>query len=157
MHPQQAKSLKIAAALATIYLVWGSTYLAIRIAVESIPPFLMAGTRFTIAGCGIAAAIAIVRGFHLSRRQWLDNAVIGGLMLLGGNGLVCRLHDVYVADEELFAHDCFDLCLRKSASRRLPRAVSWRRASQPTPASRIRLYRRGCGVDIDLQNSQMTL
>jgi drug/metabolite transporter (DMT)-like permease len=76
------------AGFTTIYLVWGSTYLGIRIAVETLPPFLMAGARFLVAGTLIAAFIALTRGFRATRRQWRDNAIIGAFLLLGGNGLV---------------------------------------------------------------------
>ncbi len=76
------------AGFATIYLVWGSTYLGIKIAVETLPPFLMAGARFLVAGGLIAGWITFTRGFHTTRRQWFDNAIVGGLLLLGGNGLV---------------------------------------------------------------------
>jgi len=75
-------------ALLAIYLIWGSTYLAIRYAVGTIPPLLMAGTRFLIAG----AVLFIWRWFVgdplPTRRQWGSAAVIGLLLLLGGNGLV---------------------------------------------------------------------
>jgi drug/metabolite transporter (DMT)-like permease len=73
---------------ATIYLVWGSTYLGIRVAVETLPPFLMSGVRFLVAGGLIAGWIAFTRGFRPTRRQWFDNAIIGALLLLGGNGMV---------------------------------------------------------------------
>ncbi len=76
------------AGFAAIYVIWGSTYLGIRVAVETMPPFLMAGARFLVAGSILAAWIAWQHGFTANRRQWLDNAVIGGLLLLGGNGLV---------------------------------------------------------------------
>lgn len=71
-----------------IYFIWGSTYLAIRYAIESIPPFLMAGTRFFFAGI-------LLYGFMRSRgatapdlRQWLQLGVVGTFLFLGGNGLV---------------------------------------------------------------------
>ena len=76
------------AGFATIYLVWGSTYLGIRIAVETLPPFLMAGVRFVVAGTIIAGFVALTRGFKATAHQWRDNALIGGFLLLGGNGLV---------------------------------------------------------------------
>jgi drug/metabolite transporter (DMT)-like permease len=76
------------AGFAAIYLIWGSTYLGIRIAVETIPPFLMAGARFLVAGSILTAWIAFTGGFRATRRQWFDNTIIGGLLLLGGNGLV---------------------------------------------------------------------
>jgi drug/metabolite transporter (DMT)-like permease len=76
------------AGFAAIYIIWGSTYLGIRIAVETMPPFLMAGVRFLVAGAIVAAFIALTRGFHATRKQWRDNAIIGGFLCLGGNGLV---------------------------------------------------------------------
>jgi drug/metabolite transporter (DMT)-like permease len=76
------------AGFAAIYLIWGSTYLGIRVVVETIPPFLMASLRFFVAGGIIAAFIALTRGFKASPRQWRDNALIGGFLCLGGNGLV---------------------------------------------------------------------
>lgn len=75
-------------AFAAIYLIWGSTYLGIRIAVETLPPFLMAGVRFLVAGGIMAGVLALTRGFKATPQQWRDNAIIGGFLLLGGNGLV---------------------------------------------------------------------
>jgi drug/metabolite transporter (DMT)-like permease len=75
-------------AFATIYLVWGSTYLAIRVAVETLPPFLMAGARFLLAGAVLAGWLIATGGFRATARQWRDNAIIGTFLLLGGNGLV---------------------------------------------------------------------
>jgi drug/metabolite transporter (DMT)-like permease len=78
--------LKIWAALLTIYLVWGSTYLAISFAVQSIPPFLMAGFRFLVAG-GILFAVRLLLGDPLPRRiEWRGAAIVGLFLLLGGNG-----------------------------------------------------------------------
>jgi drug/metabolite transporter (DMT)-like permease len=78
----------VIAAFAAIYLIWGSTYLAIRYAVESIPPFLMAGTRNLAAGL-LLYAFAHVRGSSAPTRiEWRDAVIIGGLMLLIGNGCV---------------------------------------------------------------------
>jgi drug/metabolite transporter (DMT)-like permease len=76
------------AGFAAIYLIWGSTYLGIRIAVESMPAFLMASTRFIVAGGLVAGFIALTRGFRATGKQWRDNAIIGGFLCLGGNGLV---------------------------------------------------------------------
>lgn len=76
----------ILAAFAAIYLIWGSTYLAIRFAIETLPPFLMAGVRFLVAG-GILYGFARARGLAKpTPRQWGGAAVVGGLLLLGGNG-----------------------------------------------------------------------
>jgi drug/metabolite transporter (DMT)-like permease len=69
-----------------VYLIWGSTYLGIRYAVETIPPFLMAGTRTFMAGL-LLYAFARTRGDGPpTRAQWRDAAIAGGLMLLIGNG-----------------------------------------------------------------------
>jgi drug/metabolite transporter (DMT)-like permease len=87
-RPTPDNRLLLAAAFATVYVVWGSTYLAIRVAVETLPPFGMAAGRFLIAGF-LMLAIARVRGvLWPTRPQWRDAAVSGGLMLAGGNGLV---------------------------------------------------------------------
>lgn len=80
---------RIWAALLTLYFVWGSTYLAIRIAVESLPPFLMAAARFAAAGA-VLYAVAIRMGDRDGDRPtaagWRAAAVVGAGLLLGGNG-----------------------------------------------------------------------
>jgi drug/metabolite transporter (DMT)-like permease len=79
---------KLVAGFAAVYLIWGSTYLAIRFAVESFPPFLMAGTRHLTAGLLLFAWL-LATGVRLpERRHWKSAAIVGGLLLLGGNGLV---------------------------------------------------------------------
>lgn len=88
MSEQPPSRAALITAFATIYVVWGSTYLGIRVAVETLPPFLMAGARFLVSGGLMVAWVAWQRGFRPTRRQWLDNSIIGGLLLLGGNGLV---------------------------------------------------------------------
>ena len=76
-------------ALISLYLVWGSTYLAIRVALASYPPFLMAGVRFLCAG-GVLYAFLRWRGMAApTRAQWINSAVTGALLLGLGNGLVC--------------------------------------------------------------------
>ena len=79
------------AALATIYVVWGSTYLAIRIMVETMPPLLGAGVRFAVAGA-VFLAILRWRGgasrVRITRAQALGAALVGNLLCFGGNGLV---------------------------------------------------------------------
>jgi drug/metabolite transporter (DMT)-like permease len=73
-------------ALLAVYLIWGSTYLAIRVAVQTVPPFLMGGVRFIIAG-GLMYAVLRLRGAAKpTRRHWMAATVIGGLLILGGNG-----------------------------------------------------------------------
>ena len=76
------------AAFAAVYVLWGSTYLAIRFAIETLPPWLMASARFVVAG-GILYAIARARGAaRPTRANWGAALLIGGLLLLGGNGAV---------------------------------------------------------------------
>jgi drug/metabolite transporter (DMT)-like permease len=76
----------ILTAFAAVYVIWGSTYLGIHIAIQSIPPLLMAGGRFLIAGA-LLFGVMRVRGVpRPDARHWLNSAVIGALLLLGGNG-----------------------------------------------------------------------
>jgi drug/metabolite transporter (DMT)-like permease len=81
---------KIVLAFAAIYIVWGSTYLAIRYAIETLPPLGMAGVRFLLAGAGLYAWLAW-RGetTRVTIRHWKGAALLGGLFFLGGNGGVC--------------------------------------------------------------------
>jgi drug/metabolite transporter (DMT)-like permease len=80
---------RIWAALVVVYVVWGSTYLAIRVSDRTIPPFLMAGARFLVAGSLLfvwAVRRAGAEDDPLGPRQWLAATLIGALLLLGGNG-----------------------------------------------------------------------
>jgi drug/metabolite transporter (DMT)-like permease len=86
-----ASPARIAVALVALYLIWGSTYLGIRIAVETLPPLTQSAFRFLIAGSLLY--VATIRrgdaaGDRPGRREWRDAAIIGGLLLAGGNGLV---------------------------------------------------------------------
>jgi drug/metabolite transporter (DMT)-like permease len=89
--PKRATTLQIWTALAVVYVVWGSTYLGIAIAIETFPPFMIMAIRFAIAG-GILVVWEVVRGgrdFRLpSRREVLDSAIVGALLLGVGNGFV---------------------------------------------------------------------
>ncbi|MGH7957042.1 MAG: EamA family transporter [Opitutaceae bacterium] len=88
MKPPSPSRAALVLAFAAIYMIWGSTYLGIRVAIESMPPFLMASARFIVAGA-ILFVILRSRGAPWpTARQWLANGVIGTLLLLGGNGLV---------------------------------------------------------------------
>jgi drug/metabolite transporter (DMT)-like permease len=79
---------KIAIAFFAVYVFWGMTYLAMRVAVEEIPPYLMAGGRFVLAG-GVLYAWARRRGDPApALQQWRAAAVVGGFLLLGGNASV---------------------------------------------------------------------
>ncbi len=85
-RPSRPSPLLLIAAFAAVYLIWGSTYLAIRVAVETLPPFLMAGARFLVAGLllyGWTAARGVPRP---GRRAWMAAAIVGAFLLLGGNG-----------------------------------------------------------------------
>lgn len=80
---------RLLAAFAVVYVVWGSTYLAIRVVVESLPPLLSAGVRFAIAGL-LMLAWGLWRGHRLpgSRRDLVTLAITGTMMLVGANGIV---------------------------------------------------------------------
>ena len=76
-------------ALGLVYVVWGSTYLAIRYVVEALPPLLASAARFFVASALIATFLIVRRGrtsFRATRGQWRNAALIGLLLLLGGNG-----------------------------------------------------------------------
>jgi drug/metabolite transporter (DMT)-like permease len=75
-------------ALLALYLVWGTTYLAIRFAVQTIPPFLMAGTRFLISGLILYVWRRLAGDPLPTARQWRSGIIVGVLLLLGGNGVV---------------------------------------------------------------------
>ena len=84
-HPSR---VSLVAAFAAVYVIWGSTYLAIRWGVAEIPPFLMAAGRFLGAGA-VFVALAAHRGTaRPTARDWLTTGLIGLLMAAGGNGLV---------------------------------------------------------------------
>lgn len=88
-HRPRAPLGLLLAAFGAIYIIWGSTYLGIRIAIESLPPFLMAGTRFILAGAILYAWARLKTGSpRPSPKDWRDAAIVGGLLFLGGNGLV---------------------------------------------------------------------
>ena len=86
--PVEPSRTALILAFAAIYLIWGSTYLGIRLAIDSMPPFLMASARFIIAGSVLFAALKLRGASWPTAHQWIANAVIGTLLLLGGNGLV---------------------------------------------------------------------
>jgi drug/metabolite transporter (DMT)-like permease len=79
---------KVWIALLALYIVWGSTYLAIRFAVETIPPFMMAGLRFLVAGLILMTWRRAAGDAMPTRNQWKSVAIAGTLLLLGGNGIV---------------------------------------------------------------------
>lgn len=81
----------VVASMAAIYLIWGSTYLGIKLGLDGLPPFLLGAIRFAVAG-GLMLAWAAARGtfrtVRLTARNWGAAALSGGLMLVGGNGAV---------------------------------------------------------------------
>jgi drug/metabolite transporter (DMT)-like permease len=78
----------IAAAFFIVYTVWGSTYIAIRFAIETMPPLLMAGARFLISGAILYAIAKFKKCEHPTGRHWVSAFWVGTLLLLGGNGSV---------------------------------------------------------------------
>ena len=76
----------VLAAFAALYVVWGSTYLGIRFAIETMPPFTMAGVRFVAAGAILYAWSRARGAVPATRPQWRTAVVVGALLLLGGNG-----------------------------------------------------------------------
>jgi drug/metabolite transporter (DMT)-like permease len=80
--------VKLIAAFAAVYLIWGSTYLAIKFVEESLPAFFMAGTRFLIAGLILYPVTRFRGAQRATRTDWGKMFVTGGLMLLGGHGAV---------------------------------------------------------------------
>jgi drug/metabolite transporter (DMT)-like permease len=85
---KKSMKTKIWIALLAIYTVWGSTYLAIRFTIETIPPFLSAGIRFLVAGTILMIWRRAAGDVVPTARQWRSAAIVGILLLLGGNGLV---------------------------------------------------------------------
>ncbi|MGB4344619.1 MAG: drug/metabolite exporter YedA [Moraxellaceae bacterium] len=75
-------------ALIALYLIWGSTYLAMRLLVEGMPPLLSAGIRYSIAGTLFFVFLKLRGAAWPSLRQWRDAGMVGVLLLLGGNGAV---------------------------------------------------------------------
>ena len=81
------RGLVLFAAFAAIYVFWGSTYLAIKYAVETLPPFLMAGTRFVFAGAVLFLWACFSKDYEPPKAaHWKTSFIVGTLLLLGGNG-----------------------------------------------------------------------
>ena len=90
------KKIALLTAFAALYIIWGSTYLGIRFAIDTIPPLLMAGTRFLLAGL-IMHMIARWQGApRASLAEWRTSLIVGACLLLGGNGGV-TLAEQYVS------------------------------------------------------------
>jgi drug/metabolite transporter (DMT)-like permease len=82
----RATTLRIWIALSAVYLIWGSTYLAIRFAVETIPPFLSAAARFTLSGVFLYLWRRLAGDPNPTPVEWRNAAIIGIFLLVGGNG-----------------------------------------------------------------------
>lgn len=86
--PRPPPPLLLGAALLAVYLLWGSTYLAIRVALETIPPFTLGALRFLIAGGGLYLVLRLRGVPSPSPREWRSATITGGLLFVGGNGFV---------------------------------------------------------------------
>ena len=86
--PTRLFSLRLVLAFAAIYIIWGSTYIAIRWAIETLPPFVMAGLRFVSAGALLYAWARLRGAPRPTAAQWREGAVLGLLLLGFGNGMV---------------------------------------------------------------------
>lgn len=83
---QSPTRYKIYLAFASVYLIWGSTYLAIALAIKTMPPFLMAGVRFVFAGALLYGFLRARGPVKTTAKEWLSCGITGTFMLLGGNG-----------------------------------------------------------------------
>jgi drug/metabolite transporter (DMT)-like permease len=91
IRPTRTSPALLGAGLATIYVVWGTTYLGIRVGVETIPPFVLSGTRYMLAGLLLFGWVALRGGLSdgwPTRRQWLSAIVTGTGLVAFGNGLI---------------------------------------------------------------------
>ncbi len=89
MNPSSSQApsfLRVAVALAAVYVIWGSTYLAIAVAIETLPPFWMAGVRFVISGAVLFGLARWQGASWPSLVHWRSAALLGALLLFIGNG-----------------------------------------------------------------------
>ena len=86
MNPHPPSPVRIWIAIISVYIVWGSTYLAIRFAVQTMPPFLMAGVRFLISGSVLYLARRIWGDPKPTGQEWRSASIIGIFLLVCGNG-----------------------------------------------------------------------
>jgi len=94
--PRAADRNRIILALAAVYFIWGSTYLALRFGLEGFPPFLLNGIRFLVAGLAMYAALRLRGTPAPTGRQWWNAGRVAALLLVGGVGLVTMAEDVGV-------------------------------------------------------------
>src|ERR1700712_1855980 len=123
----KATRMQLALGFLCIYVVWGSTYLAIRFAVSTIPPFIMGGVRFIIAGSLLYSWSRLRGAAKPTREHWKNAFIIGFLLLLIGNGAVAwaeqrvssGLTSLLVATMPLW------LVLAELYNRRRPQLLQW--------------------------------
>ena len=94
MKPKEAMKSKIWLALFALYIVWGSTYLGMKVAIETLPPFFHASVRFLISGIILVVWQRAAGQQMPTRKQWKSTAIIGTLLLLGGNGMIAWAEQV---------------------------------------------------------------
>lgn len=85
-HGTAPSRVKLLLAFAAVYFIWGSTYLAIRFAIETVPPFLVGGSRFLMAGAVMYAWLRWRGAARPTRLEWRSAFIIGPLLMTGGNG-----------------------------------------------------------------------
>ena len=90
---QRSLSPAVLTALIALYLIWGSTYFAMRLVVEGMPPLLSAGIRYTLAGLLMFVFLKLRGVAWPTAVQWRDAGIVGVLLLLGGNGAVALALD----------------------------------------------------------------
>lgn len=125
---ETASPRAIAVALFSVYVAWGATYVAIAVAVRTLPPLLMAGVRFTTAGALLLAVLRL-RGEPMPTGANLRaSAITGGLMLGVGNGLVCLVSGSVSSSLIALVIALTPLCIASIAfvvTRERPRPVTW--------------------------------
>src|SRR5277367_987312 len=87
--PARRDAILLIAAFAAVYVIWGSTYLAIAVGIESFPPLLLAASRHFTAGLILYPLLRWKTGIRPTRTQWQTAVITGLLLLLVGNGGVC--------------------------------------------------------------------
>ena len=133
-HTERAPLLMVGACLAAVYIVWGTTYLAIKIGLEEVGPFFLLGTRLLVAGGGLLTGTESVRRAP-SHRQAMDQRRLAGISLAGGGH---RLRERRGAEGELWSrrrthqHSAAGHCLlgdgirSQAAAARMGRDLHWR-------------------------------
>lgn len=133
MTPTQLRAPvpQVVAGLAVVYVVWGSTYLGIRIVVEEMPPLLAMGLRFLLSGSLLALIVGWRRGFgslRVTRRQLRSLALLGCLFIVAGNGGVAVAEQTVtsgLAALMVAAMPLWVVLLRRFVGHELPRALTW--------------------------------